>query len=94
MAIDIESLRSRHFPTHKHTYSHRDVILYHLGLGCSMELDGPRFLYEGHGSSGSSSGEALHVLPTYAIVAAHPSIYSVPLNEYLPGARMVCGRTL
>ena len=33
------------------------------------------------------------VLPTYAIVAAHPAIYSVPLKEYLPSMNPV-GRSV
>ena len=78
--MDIESLRSRHFKTHVLRFSHKDVILYHLGVGCSMAADGPHCLYEGCG---------LRVLPTYAIVAAHPSIYSIPLHEYIPGCKMV-----
>ena len=83
--IDIESLRSRHFATHVHTYGPRDVILYHLGLGCTLEKDGLGLLYEG----GTDGGGALHVLPTYAVVAAHPSIYQVPLADYIPGAKLV-----
>ena len=52
-----------------------------------MERDGPRLLYEG--AEGSGGDGVLKVLPTYAIVAAHPSIYSIPLAEYIPGAKMV-----
>jgi hypothetical protein len=98
MILDIESLRSRHFPTHRHSYTHRDIILYHLGLGCSMGVDGPRLLYEGNGddegSGGSRGSPPLRVLPTYATVAAHPSIYAIPLGDYIPGSRMVrvCAR--
>lgn len=33
------------------------------------------------------------VLPTYAIVAAHPAIYSVPLKDYLPSMNPV-GRSV
>lgn len=88
--IDIESLRSRHFATHVHAFGPRDVVLYHLGLGCTLEKDGLGLLYEG-GTDGA--GGALRVLPTYAVVAAHPSIYQVPLADYIPGAKMV-GRHL
>jgi hypothetical protein len=79
--LDIESIRRRAFPTHSHTYTHRDVILYHLGLGCTLAGD-PHLLYEG-------TEGGLAVLPTYAIVAAHAGIYNVPLEEFLPGMRPV-----
>lgn len=37
-------------PPYKHRFTHRDVILYHLGLGASLEEKGAmQLLYEGAG---------------------------------------------
>ncbi|GIL53055.1 hypothetical protein Vafri_8748 [Volvox africanus] len=74
--IDINSLKSRRLGTYTHTYTQRDAMLYALSLGCTA-ASGLRYVYEG--------AEDFAVLPTYSIVAAHPSLQLVPLESYLPG---------
>ncbi|GAX82916.1 hypothetical protein CEUSTIGMA_g10342.t1 [Chlamydomonas eustigma] len=81
--MDIESVRKQNFPPYYHNYTHRDIILYHLGLGCMLEHD-QEMLYEG-------TPGGLQVLPTYAIIAAHPSMYGLSLSEYIPDADMSKG---
>ena len=69
---------------------------YHLGLGCSLQDGDERFLYEGGGGGSPDHKEdrALQVLPTVAIIAAHPSIFTFPLHELLPGMNPVGGLRL
>ncbi|GIL83395.1 hypothetical protein Vretimale_11231 [Volvox reticuliferus] len=74
--IDIHSLKSRRLGTYTHTYTQRDAMLYALSLGCTA-ASGLRYVYEG--------AEDFAVLPTYSIVAAHPSLQLVPLESYIPG---------
>ncbi|KAG2490751.1 hypothetical protein HYH03_010906 [Edaphochlamys debaryana] len=74
--MDIENIRSRKLGQYKHTYTPRDAMLYALGLGCSAATD-LKYVYEG--------APGFAVLPTYAIVAAHPALGLVPLQAYLPG---------
>ncbi|GFR48960.1 hypothetical protein Agub_g10974, partial [Astrephomene gubernaculifera] len=74
--MDIVSLRSRRLGNYTHNYTSRDAMLYALGLGCDPTSD-LRYVYEG--------SKDFAVLPTYAIVAAHPSLDLVPLASYLPG---------
>ncbi|MEW5320294.1 MAG: hypothetical protein WDW38_011376 [Sanguina aurantia] len=35
--MDIDSLRARHLPSSRHVFTHRDVILYALSVGCNIE---------------------------------------------------------
>ncbi|GLI59853.1 hypothetical protein VaNZ11_001841, partial [Volvox africanus] len=74
--IDINSLKSRRLGTYTHIYTQRDAMLYALSLGCTA-ASGLRYVYEG--------AQDFAVLPTYSIVAAHPSLQLVPLESYIPG---------
>ncbi|MEW5307663.1 MAG: hypothetical protein WDW36_010041 [Sanguina aurantia] len=73
--MDIDSLRARHLPSSRHVFTHRDVILYALSVGCNIE-EQLQLVYE------DSKGFA--PLPTYAAIAAHPALSSVPLDNWIP----------
>lgn len=73
--IDIESLRARRFGSLSGEYTAKEVVLYALGLGCGVARD-LRFVYE--------CNEDFAVLPTFPVIAAHPSILCIPLAEYIP----------
>lgn len=68
MAIDIDKLMRFQIPDREQSYSHRDTMLYALGVGLGMDntdLDQVRFVYE----------EDLEALPTMAVVLAHPGFW-------------------
>lgn len=48
-----------------------------LCISLPMLADDLRYVYEG--------ADGFAILPTYAIVAAHPALALVPLDSYLPG---------
>ena len=68
MAIDYEKLKNRKFEEIVHAYSHKDTILYALGVGLSgdpTDEQALRFTYEEH----------LNALPTMAAVLAYPGFW-------------------
>lgn len=103
MAIDYETLRNWRFDDVHHDYSHRDTILYALGLGFGadpMDADQLRFVYE----------RALQALPTMAVVMGYNGFWpmdprtgidwprvlhgeqSIRIHKPLPPAGKVIGR--
>ncbi|MBV8849585.1 MAG: MaoC family dehydratase N-terminal domain-containing protein [Methylobacteriaceae bacterium] len=68
MALDVEKLLNWPFEELRHDYTHRDTILYALGLGLGSDpLDEQqlRFVYE----------KDLRALPTMAVVLAYPGFW-------------------
>ena len=68
MSIDYRRLKNWQFEPTRQAYSHKDVILYALGIGLGAtptDRDELRFLYERN----------LRVLPTYSTVVATPGFW-------------------
>lgn len=68
MAIDYERLMNRKFPVVRHRYTHRDVLLYALGIGLGFDPMDERqlpFVVE----------EKLRVFPTMAGILAYPGLW-------------------
>jgi multifunctional beta-oxidation protein len=63
-----------------HTYTQRDIILYALGVGC--KVTDLQYIYEQH--------QRFKALPTFAVVIAHPIVYTIPLDQYIPNYQKVC----
>lgn len=72
--LEIDELLDRRFSNYRHEYSERDIILYALGVGCTVNQ--LQYVYENH--------QHFAALPTFAVIPAHPSTRQVPLEHYLP----------
>jgi acyl dehydratase len=104
MPIDREQLLSWTIPDVRHTYSHRDTMLYALGVGVGADLFSPetlQFAFE----------RDLCVLPTMAVILGYPGLWmrhpglgidwrkmlhgeqGLTLHRPLPVAGTVIGRT-
>lgn len=84
MAIVYEKLLNLSFPTTEQTYVAKDAMLYALGVGLGMDpmdrgqLD---FVYE----------KNLKVLPTFAVVLAHPGFWVRDLDTGIDAVKVVHG---
>lgn len=65
MTIDRETLLEWPFPDQVQAYSHKDTILYALGVGLGADAKDLPFVYE----------KGLRALPTMAAVLAHPGFW-------------------
>jgi acyl dehydratase len=84
MSGKLETLLSLPFPVVRHSYTARDVMLYALGLGLPrdpLSASELRYVYE----------DGLAVLPTFAVVAAHPGFWVGRLQTGLDATQIVHG---
>lgn len=84
MAIDYERLMNLEIPTVEQTYSEKDSMLYALGVGFGqdpMDREQLRFVYE----------KNLKVLPTQAVVLAHPGLWVRDLDTGIDYVKVVHG---
>ena len=61
--------------------SHAPPTRYNLSVGCQPASD-LQYVYEGHPGG-------LSPLPTFGVVAAHPILYMIPLEELIPAYDLV-----
>lgn len=80
--VDVKTALAHTFPSIKHSYTERDIILYALGIGAAadpMDTSELKFVYENH--------ESFQALPTFGVVipsAALESIVSTPGLTFNP----------
>lgn len=82
MAIDYQKLLELQIPETRHSYTHKDSILYALSLGyCSDPMDAQQLplVYE----------DGLRAIPTMGIVLAHPGFWPRDLDTGLDPVRIV-----
>jgi len=82
MSIDADHLLALEIPERRQSYSRRDCMLYALGLGCGFDPVDPReldFVYE----------KRQQVLPTMAVVLAHPGFWMRDLDTGIDWVRLV-----
>src|SRR5271167_4734314 len=84
MAIVTEKLMNLAIPTVEQTYAPKDAILYALGVGLGfnpIDRDQLDFVYE----------KNLKVLPTFAVVLAHPGLWVRDLDTGIDAVKVVHG---
>ena len=84
MAIVTEKLLNLAIPTVEQTYAPKDAILYALGVGLGfnpIDRDQLDFVYE----------KNLKVLPTFAVVLAHPGLWVRDLDTGIDAVKVVHG---
>ena len=84
MAVDRNLLLARQFAPSEHVYSHRDVMLYALGVGLGQDPADENqlpFVYEGH--------RGPMVLPTFAMVLAYPGFWAKAPDTGIDWRRLV-----
>jgi acyl dehydratase len=84
MAARLDALLSLTFPVVRHSYTARDVMLYALGLGLPRDPTSAaelRYVYE----------DGLVVLPTFAVVTAHPGFWLGSMPTGLDATQVVHG---
>lgn len=84
MAIDYDKLVSLKIPDREQSYTHRDTILYALGLGVGLDpVD--------EGQLSCVYENDLRALPTMAVVLAHPGFWARDLDTGIDWVKLVHG---
>ena len=84
MAIDYDKLIALKIPDREQSYTHRDTILYALGLGVGLDpLD--------EGQLSCVYEKDLRALPTMAVVLAHPGFWARELDTGIDWVKLVHG---
>jgi len=84
MAIDYDKLVALRIPDREQSYTHRDTILYALGLGVGLDpMD--------EGQLSCVYEKELRALPTMAVVLAHPGFWARDLDTGIDWVKLVHG---
>lgn len=84
MAIDYDKLTALKIPDKEQSYTHRDTMIYALGLGLGLDpMD--------EGQLGYVYEKDLKALPTMAVVLAHPGFWARDLDTGIDWVKLVHG---